>query len=256
MVLFLDMITEYTIITGFIYIPRFRELTCPLIKSICNGGEWIAGRMQRFSSVLSKFTYGSRVSMLSLSITFYFQSLSILHSDTNYLSNFHISCSQKENILTGRFPFAHVKSGRYRWGFFKCFPGLRYLLFYSSWWSHVTDLWSDIFGWLPCSFSCSTFCFKFSLSWENTWFWILGACSMWCWKRWSSLFSTIFLYITRLPQTSFEDKVVWFSFLNSIFISIWPRCWWHGMAHLSTLLLFWLPVRIFWQLFFFLMLDL
>lgn len=30
----------------------------------------------------------------------------------NYLSNSHISCSQKKNILTGRFPFAHVKSGK------------------------------------------------------------------------------------------------------------------------------------------------
>lgn len=28
------------------------------------------------------------------------------------------------------------------------------------------------------------------------------------------------LQITRFPQTSFEDKVAWFSFLNSIFINI------------------------------------
>lgn len=35
----------------------------------------------------------------------------------------------------------------------------------------------------------------------------------------------IFLYnITRFPQASFEGKVVSFSFLNSVFINIWPRC--------------------------------
>lgn len=27
-------------------------------------------------------------------------------------------------------------------------------------------------------------------------------------------------YITRFPQTSFEDKIVWFSFLNGTFINI------------------------------------
>lgn len=102
------------------------------------------------------------------------------------------------------------------------------------------------------AFSCSTFCFKFSLSWENTWFWILGACSMWCWKRRFSIFSMIFLhYTTRCPQTSFENKAVWLSFLNSIFINIWPRCWWHGNAHFSPLLLFWYPVRVFLATFLF-----
>lgn len=157
----------------------------------------------------------------------------------NYLSNSHISCSQKKNILRGRFPFAHVKSGKLVIGEFS----LNAFLVWGGCCSTVADvaitaLWNYIFGWLSCSFSCSTFCFKFSLSWENTWFWILGACGMWCWKRWFSILSMIFLHITRFPQTSFEDNVVWFSFLNSIFINIWPRCWWHGNAHFSTLFSF------------------
>lgn len=111
-------------------------------------------------------TYRLRASMLSLSITFYFHSLFILHSDINYLSNSHISCSQKKIFLHADFllPMWNLASQLKMRVFFNA------CLVWGTCCSTVadgaiTDLWSNIFGWLSCSFSCSTFCFKFSLSW-------------------------------------------------------------------------------------------
>lgn len=193
------------------------EFSCPLMKSICNGGEWIAGRMQRFSSVLSKFTWHmSRVPLLSLSTTLYFKilkSLLILHSVSIIFLILTFHAVKRKIFLQADFLLPIGNLASLLWG--GCCSTVAD--------GAITDLWNYIFRWLSCFFLLHFLLQVFLIMGEhmilNPWI------QMWCCKRWLSILSMIFLhYITGCPQTSFENKVVWFSFLNSIFINIWPSC--------------------------------
>lgn len=60
-----------------------------------------------------------------------------------------------------------------------------------------------------------------------------AACNV---EKGGSAYFPWFFFTTRFPQISFEDKVVWFSFLNSIFINIWPSGCWCTFLYIASLL--------------------